>query len=99
MDEAIDRYVGGVKHVTMNVYIYTDISGIFDVTIHDAPADQIATLSVRIGPRIVSRSRKATPVRYIRPDGAERTATCPARRPARSRYERDITVRSPAGWL
>jgi hypothetical protein len=38
MDEAIDWYVGGVKHVTMNVYIYTDISGIFDVTIHDAPS-------------------------------------------------------------
>jgi uncharacterized protein YdeI (BOF family) len=37
MDEAIDRYVGGVKHVTMNIYIYTDISGTIGVTIHDFP--------------------------------------------------------------
>jgi hypothetical protein len=61
MDEAIDRYVGGVKHVTMNVYIYTDISGIFDVTIHDSPSRSDRDPWVRIGPRIVSDREKPGP--------------------------------------
>src|SRR5882724_5761850 len=37
MDETIDRDVGGVKHVTMNVYVYTDISGIASWSSHDSP--------------------------------------------------------------
>jgi hypothetical protein len=99
MDEAIDRYVGGVKHVTMNVYIYTDISGIFDVTIHDSPSrldrdpfgkDRPAD-SFRIAK---SHARSVYKARWGRTDGI-----LPGSQADRSRYERDITVRSPAAWL
>ena len=39
MDETIDRYVSGVEHVAMNVYVYTDISGIAGLSSHDSPHD------------------------------------------------------------
>jgi len=45
MDETIDRYVGGIKHVAMNVDVQTDISAVTDISRHDFPAPiTIATL-------------------------------------------------------